>query len=118
MAVRSAIALSVATLVLCCAAAEAGPCGGEIYDADIAIGKRLDVAAAKGKTLPESQGALLHRQPTPQSVAGAEVKAGDLSEADLKALGAFMEEARKADGAGDLAACRKALSDLHGILGR
>ena len=118
MAVRTAIALSVAALVLCSAAAHAGPCAGEIYDADIAIGKRLDAAAAKGKALPESQAALLHRQPTPQSVAGAEVKAGDLSEADVKALGAFMVEARKADGAGDLAACRKALADLQLILDR
>ena len=118
MAVRTAIALGVAAIVLCSAAAQAGPCAGEIYDAETAIGKRLDAAAAKGKALPKSQAALLHRQPTPQSVAGAEVKAGDLSEADFKALAAFMDEARKADGAGDLAACRKALADLHGILDR
>ncbi len=118
MAVRTAIALSLAALALCSAAAHAGPCAGEIYDADIAIGKRLDAAAAKGKALPEFEAATMHRQPTPQSVAGAEVKAGDLSEADVKALGAFMVEARKADGAGDLAACRKALADLRLILGR
>ena len=60
----------------------------------------------------------MHRQPTPLTVAGAEDKAGDLSEADVKALGAFMDEARKADGAGDLAACRKALADLQRILDR
>ncbi len=118
MAVRTAIALSVVALALCSAAAHAGPCGGEIYDADIAIGKRLDAAAAKGKALPQSEAATMHRQPTPQSVAGAEVKAGDLSEADVKALGAFMVEARRADGAGDLAACRKALADLKLILDR
>jgi hypothetical protein len=118
MAVRTAIALSVAALVLCNAAARAGPCAGEIYDADIAINKRLDAAAAQGKTAPESGFATMHRQPTPLTVAGAEVKAGDLSEADVKALGAFMDEARKADGAGDLAACRKALADLQRFLGR
>jgi hypothetical protein len=118
MAVRTAIALSVAALVLCAVAAHAGPCAGEIYDADIAINKRLDAAAAQGKTAPESGFATMHRQPTPQSIAGAEVKAGDLSEADVKALGAFMQEARKADGAGDLSACRKALADLQRILDR
>jgi len=118
MAVRTAIALSIAALVLCAAAAHAGPCAGEIYDADIAINKRLDAAAAQGKTAPESGFATMHRQPTPLTVAGAEVKAGDLSEADVKTLGAFMDEARKADGAGDLAACRKALADLHRILDR
>ena len=118
MAVRTAIALGVAALAFCSAAARAGPCAGEIYDADIAINKRLDAAAAHGKALPQSSAATMHRQPTPRSVAGAEAKAGDISEADFKALNAFMQDARKADDTGDLAACHKALADLKRILER
>ena len=113
-----AMALSVASLVLCASAAHAGPCTGEIYDADIAINKRLDAAAAKGKSAAESTFATMHRQPTPQTVAGAEAKVGDLSEADVKALTEFMEEARKADAGGDRPACEKALAAVRGVLGR
>ena len=58
----------------------------------------------------------MHRQPSPLSVAGAEEKAGDLSEAEVKALAAFMDQARKADVAGDVAACQKALADADRML--
>ena len=72
MAVRHAMALGAFSLALFSAAAHAGPCTSQIYDADVAISKRLNAAAAAGKTAPETQGALLHHQPTPQSVARAE----------------------------------------------
>jgi hypothetical protein len=118
MAVRYVIWLSVAGLSLYSVAAYAGPCTGQIYDADLAISKRLDAAAARGKAAPESQGALLHHQPTPLSVAGAEQKAGDLSESEVKAITAFMDEARKADAIGDAAACGKAIADAERMLNK
>jgi hypothetical protein len=118
MNVRRPTALSLAALMLFSAAARAGPCTGQIYDADLAISKRLDAAAARGKAAPESQGALLHRQPTPLSVAGAEEKAGDLSESEVKAITAFMDEARKADALGDAAACGKAIADAERMLNK
>src|SRR5271157_3149412 len=61
--VRWAIASGVAAFALWIGAAHAGPCAGEIYDADIAINKRLDAAAAKGKPAAESSFATMHRQP-------------------------------------------------------
>jgi hypothetical protein len=118
MAGRHLVALSSAALALFSTAAQAGPCAGQIYDEDIAISKRLDAAAARGKPAPESGFATMHRQPTPLTVAGAEEKAGDLSEADVKALTAFMDEARKADTAGDIAACKKALADVDRMLNK
>ncbi len=118
MAIRHAMALGAAALAVFSATAYAGPCAGQIYDENLAINKRLDAAAARGKAAPESQGALLHHQPTPLSVAGAEEKAGDLSETEVKALAEFMEEARKADSAGDIAACRKALADADRMLNK
>ena len=117
MRLRSASILALAPLMLFPAAAHAGPCAPEIYDTDIALNKKLDAEAARGKAAPETQGALLHRQPTPLSVAGAEEKLGDISEADLKTIRAYMEEARKADDGGDLPACRKALADARQMLG-
>ena len=117
MRLRSASVLALAPLVLLPAAAHAGPCAPEIYDTDIALNKKLDALAARGKSGTETQGALIHRQPTPLSVAGAEEKLGDISEADLKTIRAYMDEARKADDGGDLPACRKALADARQMLG-
>jgi hypothetical protein len=118
MTFLSASTLSIATLlVLFSGTAHAGPCEHEIYDTDIALNKKLDAEAARGKAAPETQGALLHHQPTPLSVAGAEEKVGDISEADLKTIRTYMEEARKADAGGDLPACHKALADARQMLG-
>ncbi len=117
MRLRPPTVLAIATLTLFPAAAHAGPCAQEIYDTDIALNKKLDALAARGKTGPETQGALLHRQPTPLSVAGAEAKLGDISEADLETIMAYMDEARKADAGGDLPACHKALANARQMLG-
>ena len=118
MIVRHATAFGGLALALIAAPAHAGPCTQEIYDADIAVGKRLDAIAAAGKTAPQSTAATLHRQPTPQSVAGAEAKLGDISETEVHDLTQDMEEARKADAAGDLAACQKALADIQRLLNK
>ena len=94
-----------------------GPCTEDIYKADVAINARLDAAAAKGKSGTESTFATMNRQPTPATVAAAEAKLGDVSEAQVKAVREFMQAARRADEAGDKPACEKALSDARAILG-
>ncbi len=99
------------------AAAHAGPCTDEVYQAQVAIGKRLDAAAAAGKSGTQSSFATMHRQPTPGTVARAEAQVGDLSEADLNTITQDMEAARKADAANDQAGCEKALADVRRILG-
>jgi hypothetical protein len=111
-------------LVFCAAAsamwaapAQAGPCSEDLYKADLDIGKRLDAIAARGKSGRESSFATLHRQPTPATVAGAEEKIGDVSEEQAKAVREFMVEAKKADDAGDKAACENALTKARNILG-
>ena len=107
MAIRHAMTLGAAALAVFSTSARAGPCADQIDDEDLAINKRLDAAATRGKPAPESSFATMHRQPSPLSVAGAEEKAGDLSEAEVKALAAFMDQARKADVAGDGVAARR-----------
>ena len=63
-----------------------------------------------GPTAPQSVGAQLHHQPTPGSVEGAEGKA--------RADGlAALDRARKADAAGDAAACKSALEEAKLIYG-
>ncbi len=118
MAVRNVIWLSVVALSLSTVGAFAGPCAEQIYNDDLAISKRLGAAAAGGKAAPESGFATMHRQPTPLTIAGAEQKAGDLSEAEVKAIAEFMDEARKADAAGDAVACHKAIADAERMLNK
>jgi hypothetical protein len=103
-------------LALVCPQAHAGPCAAEIYQTDIAIGKRLNVAAAEGKSGVESSFATLHRQPTPQTVAGAEAKLGDLPDADLRRIEIFMDAARQADASDNKAECENALAEAKKIL--
>jgi hypothetical protein len=116
MAVRHALALGATALALLSGPALAGPCAERLYRDDLALGRKLNAAAARGRTAVETTGALLHHQPTPSSVAQAEAAVGDLSEAEAKAATEAMEEARKADVAGDKEACEKALDDFERIL--
>ena len=118
MIARYAAALSAVTLTLCPAPVRAGPCTQQIYDAQNTVDKRLDAIAAAGKSGNQSVAATMHRQPTLNSVASAEEKLGDISEGDVQALRKDMDEARKADDNGDLAACLKALDDARRILSR
>ncbi len=117
MAVRAGMAFAVMVCALAPAPSRAGPCADEIYQADVAINKRLDALAAQGKTGTESTFATMNRQPTPATVAAAEAKLGDVSETQVKAVREFMAEARKADETGDKAACETALSQAKTILG-
>jgi hypothetical protein len=118
--IRSWIALlSFAALVcaLCPALAHAGPCAEDLYKADVDVGKRLEEIAASGKTGTESTFATAHHQPTPATVAGAEEKVGDISEAQVTAVRKYMAEAKQADDAGEKDACEKALSEARNLLG-
>jgi hypothetical protein len=116
MIVRYAISSAGMALVLIAAPAHAGPCTDRIYQTDIAVEKLLDAAAAQGQPAVESTFATMHRQPTPRTVAGAEVRAGDLTPAQTQAIMDSMEVAHKADDAGDQAGCEKALGEAQNIL--
>ena len=104
-------------LTLVCFPALAGPCADEIYQTDLAINKKLDAAASKGKAAPQSTFATTHRQPTPASVAAAEQQVGDISEAVVTEVRAFMQAAREADAAGDKEGCEQALAEAKKIVG-
>jgi len=61
-------------------------------------------------TAPQSIGAQLHHQPTPQAVESAESKARADAEAAL-------DRARKADAEGNASACAKALKEARQLYG-
>jgi hypothetical protein len=101
--------LIVAVLVAGAVNAQAGPCTAGIAEVERYI-ERTAPGPTAGPTAPQSVGAQLHHQPTPDSVEGAASKA--------RADGSVaLERARQADAAGDAAACKSALQEAKLIYG-
>ena len=98
------------------APALAGPCTERIDQANVAVEKLLDAAAANAKPAAESTFATMHRQPTPGTVASAEQKSGNLSEAQVEAITEKLDAARDADNKRDQPACEKALNEVELML--
>jgi hypothetical protein len=117
MAMRLLV-LGAAALALSTSAGYAGSCSRAIDRMQARIDARLEAAAGAGPTAGVSSGAYLHRQPTPQSIAAAESRLGDVSPQTIAAVRAVMERARAADRAGDKRACTRALADARRAMGR
>jgi hypothetical protein len=109
--VPGAAALALSTTV-----SRAGPCTPQIAQAQAQIDARLAANAAAGPEAREGSSALRSRQPTPQSIAEAESKLGEISQQLLASVGTGMARAREADLAGDAKACEDALADVRRAL--
>lgn len=116
--IRCAISLSAAALALSTIACSAGPCSPEIARMQARLDAGLQAKAGTGPSAPESSGALRHRQPTPGSIASAEIGLGELSPEKAKIIREAMAQARAADRAGDKAACEQALTQVQRTIGR
>ena len=81
------------------------------------IDAKLEAKASGGPTARESTAALLHRQPTPGSIAAAEARLSELSDETVSTIAQTMERARAADSAGDTKACEGALADVERVIG-
>ena len=115
--IMRALAFAAVACALGPAPSHAGQCADDIYRANVEIGKRLDALAAAGKTGTQSSFATMHRQPTPATIAGAEEKIGDISDAELNAVHEWMAKAKQADESGDTAGCENALTQARTLLG-
>jgi hypothetical protein len=117
--------MSIQRLTLACAAAlaasisasYAGPCAHEIDRMQAQVDARLEAKAAAGPAARESTAATMNRQPTPESMAAAEARLGEVSPQKIEAVAAAMARARQADGAGDKSACEQALADVQRAIG-
>ncbi|HKM88184.1 MAG TPA: hypothetical protein VJX48_06235 [Xanthobacteraceae bacterium] len=107
--VMTSATCAAAALLLCVAAAHAGPCTAQIEQLLRQI-SRLAPSAVGGPTAPQSLGAQLHHQPTPEAVQSAKNKA----DADAAAA---LERARKADADGNAAACTEDLDEARRLYG-
>jgi hypothetical protein len=107
------VGLTATALIGGSAAGNAGPCTAQISQVEQQIHQVQAASPSSGAgepTGPQSVGAQLHHQPTPESVESAERKA----KADSAAA---LERARKADAAGDASACAKALTEAKALYG-
>jgi hypothetical protein len=111
------LGLSVAALAASTIACSAGSCSPEIERMQARLNARLEAAASAGRSAPQSTAALLHHQPTPGSIASAEIQLGELSPEKAKLIREAMARARAADQAGDEAACALALAEVQRIIG-
>jgi hypothetical protein len=78
---------------------------------------RLQAAARKGPTARETNAATDHRQPTPESIAAAESRIGDISPGVVRVIETGMARAREADAADDRTVCEQALAEVQRALG-
>jgi hypothetical protein len=72
----------LAIALMCPVAAHAGPCSEEIARVELAL-SQAQANRQIGPSAPESAGALLHRQPTPETVARAQTEAEKNTDAAL-----------------------------------
>jgi hypothetical protein len=117
MIMRRLILPSVAALAASTISGYAGPCAPEIDRMQGRVDAKIEVTAGAGLSAPESPGALLHRQPTPGSIAAAESGLGEISPQTVKTVREAMARAREADQAGNLAACEQALAEVQRTIG-
>ena len=117
MTFLSTSTLSIATLlVLFSATAHAGPCEHEIYDTDLALNKKLDAEAARGKAAPRPR-ARCCTASRPRFRSPARKRRLATFPKPTSRRSTYKDEARKADEGGDLPACHKALADARQMLG-
>ena len=81
------------------------------------IDAKLAANAAAGPTARQGAGVGGHVQPTPRSIAAAEVSLGEVSPETFNAVRQAMERARAADSAGDKNACEQALAEAQRAIG-
>jgi hypothetical protein len=118
MAIQRLSVLSAVIVVALTSSSYAGPCSGEIERMQASIDAKLNAKAEKGASEKESPGALMHRQPTPGSIAAAEQKLGEASAKTSDAVAQAMARARAADSAGDKNKCEEALAEAGRAIGQ
>ncbi|HEX4556347.1 MAG TPA: hypothetical protein VH249_20320 [Xanthobacteraceae bacterium] len=112
MSIRRLLVLSAAALALSTLPSRAGPCAQDIDRAWTELNAKIQARIGAGRSEPQSMIALLHRQPTPATVAAAEEHAGD-GWAPMEATVAALARAREADHAKDKATCERALAEAE-----
>jgi hypothetical protein len=110
-----ALLLGAVGLVAPITTSHAGPCAIQIEAVQAQVDARAAAIAGAGPVARESTAALLHREPTPGSIARAEESLGE-GASITKALSA-LERAREADRGGNEGSCEQALAEARRAIG-
>jgi hypothetical protein len=94
----------------------ASPCATLVDRTEAEFNAKLDRRATAGPSARESSAALLHRQPTPSSIAEEESKIGDISQSTIDDIKSGLTRARDADRAGNSIECERALNEIKSKL--
>jgi hypothetical protein len=116
MSIRRALVICVIVFAAWGSAANAGPCAQGINRLQAQFDSKLEANAVAGPSARESTAATMNRQPTPQSIAAAESKLGEISPEKVQAFEAAIARARVADRVADPSACEQALADAQSAL--
>jgi type 1 fimbria pilin len=116
MSIQRSLAVCVVALAASISASFASPCSQDIDRVQATIDVKLEAQAAAGRSARESTAATMHRQPTPGSIAAAEVNLGDISADKIRAVEALMTRAREADRANNPSACEQTLAEVQRVL--
>jgi hypothetical protein len=108
--------MATSTIAFAGSVANAGPCARGIDRLQAQFDSRLEANAAAGPSAREGTAATMNRQPTPQSIAAAEAKLGEISPEKVQAFEAAIARARVADRIADPSACEQALADAQSAL--
>ena len=117
MVISRLLMLSAAVLGALTGTGYAGPCSPEIDRMQARVDAQFAAKAAAGPAARESTDALMHRQPTPGSVAAAERRFGETTSKTVEAVASAMAAAREADRVGDRDACDRALAEVQRTIG-
>jgi hypothetical protein len=110
------LVLSAVAIICATQTCHASSCSQDIDRAWAKVNAEIRARIAVGRTAPQSTTALLHRQPTPGSVAAAEQTLVDTWQ-PMEAAVAVLSRAHQADRANDRNACAATLAELQHIIG-
>ena len=116
MSIQRPLTVCVVALTASISASFASPCSQNIDRVQATIDAKLEAQAAAGRSAREGTAATMHRQPTPGSIAAAEVNLGDISPEKMQAVETLMTRALEADRANDPSACEQALAEVERVL--
>jgi hypothetical protein len=106
-----------AVLAASISASQAGPCSAAIDAMQGRIDAKLETVAASGRFAPQSISAGMSDQPTPHSMAAAEVRLGEIKRVTVRTVRRAMARARVADAAGKARRCERDLAVVQRVLG-
>lgn len=117
MTIRWIVISSAGALIASTTGSQAGPCFNQIYHMEERVEVFIKRKAVTGPPARQSSEALLHHQPTANSITATELGLSVLSPEAVDTVRQGMARAREADRNGDLAGCEHALSDVQSAIG-